>query len=128
MMRFLGALFGGLIGAIPGLVVGIMSGENLGLAFGGVLLILTGFIIGAVLGWKRSGWLKWQGVLGAAVGLVPGVIFWPLDLRDGPIVGDLHWQGIAMFILLAGFLIGLLIGNRFGNHTTTTQPQGEIHA
>lgn len=121
-MRYLGALFGGLVGAIPGLVVGNMSGENLGLALGSFLLIPAGFIIGAILGWKRSGWLKWQGVVGAVIGLVPGVIFWPLDLRDGPIVADLHWQGIGIFILIAGFLVGLFIGNRLGSHTSNTQP------
>ena len=31
------------------------------------------------MGGQKSGWLNGQGVLGAAIGLVPGVIVWQID-------------------------------------------------
>ena len=113
-------LFGGLVGATPGLIIANLSGENLLVAFGGFLLIVVGFVVGAVRGWRRSGWLNRQGVIGAVLGLVPGVILWPLDLADGPIVGDLHYKGVVTFVLIGGFLAGLLIGNRLGDRTDSS--------
>ena len=119
-MRFLNMLFGGLVGAIPGVTIANLSGENLGLTLIGLLLMIVGFIYGLVKGWINSGWLNRQGVLGALIGLVPGVILWPLDLRDGQIVGYLHYKEIVMLILIAGFLLGLFVGNRRGRRTSTS--------
>ena len=80
-MRFLNMLFGGLLGAVPGVLLMAIGqivtngGEvMLEIGFGGVLLSVVGLTVGAVLGWQKSGWLNSLGVLGAAIGLMPGVI------------------------------------------------------
>ncbi len=88
-------LFGGLVGAVPGLIISGLAGENLLIALGGFLLVPVGFIVGAVVGWRRSGWLNTQGALGAVIGLIPGVILWQFDWDvriaiDDP-VNALHW-------------------------------------
>jgi len=77
--------------------------------FWGVLLSVVGLIVGAVLGRKRSGWLNGQSVLGAAIGLVPGLLVWQLDW-------DLEVVGL---ILVAGSLLGGFVGNSRGHRTST---------
>jgi len=57
---------------------------------------------------ERSGWLNRQG----ALGLVPGLILWPLGLANGPRLNDLHYKGLVTFVLIGGFLAGLLTGDR----------------
>jgi hypothetical protein len=130
-MRFLNMLFGGLVGAVPGWVISGLGGENLNVVLGGLLLVPIGFIVGAVVGWRRSGWLNAQGALGAVIGLIPGVILWQFDWDvriaiDDP-VNVLHWKGIVGFILIAGFLLGLFVGNRIGRRTTSTGPVASTH-
>ena len=118
-MRFLNMLFGGLLGAVPGVLL-IAIGQivtdggevMLEIGFGGVLLSVVGLIVGLVLGWKRSGWLNGQGVLGAAIGLMAGVILWQLV----PISWDLE---IVALVLVAGSLLGGFTGNRMGSRRTT---------
>ena len=114
-MRFLNMLFGGLLGAVPGVLLmaigQIVTNDGevmLEIGFGGVLLSVVGLTVGAGLGWQKSGWLSSQGVLGAAIGLMPGVIMWQIDW-------DLE---IVALILVAGSLIGGFVGNRIGSRTT----------
>ena len=108
-MRFLNMLFGGLVGAVPGLLIFNFTGENILVGLVGFVLVIVGFIVAAVVGWKRSGWLSGQGVLGAVIGLVPGVILWQTDLD----------KVIVVLILIAGSLLGLFVGNQVGSRTTT---------
>jgi len=114
-MRFLSTLFGGLVGAVPGLIISDFTGENLLIGLLGLIVGVVGLIIGLVRGWQQPGWLSRQGVLGALIGVVPGLILWPLDLVDGPIVAGLHWKEIMLLVIVAGFLLGLFIGNRRGH-------------
>ena len=110
-MRFLNMLFGGLLGAVPGVLL-ISVGQivtnggewMLIVGFWGVLLSVVGLIVGAALGSQRSDWLSGQGALGAAIGLVPGLLVWQLDW-------DLE---IVALILVASSLLGGFVGNRIG--------------
>ena len=117
-MRFLNMLFGGLLGATPGLILVAVSGELIGLTLIGLLLILVGFIVGARIFWKKSDWLNAYGIFGGLIGLVPGIIMIQFDPDTRIVLNDplviLRWNEVVTIALAVGFPLGVFIGNRIG--------------
>lgn len=106
-MRFLSTLFAALLGTVPGVLLmaigQIVTGGGevmLTIGLGGVALTFIGFVVGAIIGWKRPGWLTGRGAIGAAVGMVPGLVLWQMGAR-------LELVGL---VIVLGLVVGCVIG------------------
>ena len=123
-MRSFKAVYGGLLGAVPGLILVSVSGELLGLLVVGMVLIPSGLVVGSIAGWRESHRLNSWGMVGGLIGVVPGIIMMLFDPDIRIVLNDplviLRWDEVVTLALVVGFPVGVFTGNRVGRSARRT--------